>query len=343
MTDKKRRVEIPSEIAAEVQFQSDRICCVCRQPRRPITLHHIDGDPSNSVSENIAVLCLDCHRETQIRGGFDRKLDVLQVRLYKADWIKRVEAKRNSTGLISSPDEGQVLRYIQLAEKSDEQLYEFEADYVLVGSADSIADSATNACITGFVSHCLQSFREDAVVGIGAKNQIKETRPVAAAYDSLLISHDVHLFTPQVLSLEFQLTRYGAGAAHPNHHTRILNFRLHPSMRLELQDIFNPSADYLTKLSAFCVNDLHKQKAQRGQGTAHLERFSTTKDEWILSGASAKLGNYQRFSLARYGVVIHFDPYHVGPYADGKYEVFVPAYELQGLIRREIASLLRWP
>jgi hypothetical protein len=75
---KKCRTEIPSEIAAQVLFESDRTCCVCRVPGRPIQIHHIDDDPSNSPADNLAVLCFDCHRDTQIRGGFDRKLMLLR-------------------------------------------------------------------------------------------------------------------------------------------------------------------------------------------------------------------------------------------------------------------------
>jgi len=94
MTQKKQRIEIPSETAAQVLFESHRMCCVCRK-EKPVNLHHIDEDPSHSNSDNLAVLCFDCHRETQIRGGFDRKLDADQIRLFKSDWLRRVAALRN--------------------------------------------------------------------------------------------------------------------------------------------------------------------------------------------------------------------------------------------------------
>lgn len=90
----KNRTEIPAEMAAQVLFDSDRTCCVCRK-RKPIQLHHIDDDPANHAHENLAVLCFDCHRETQIRGGFDRKLDAHQIRLYRADWLATVARLRD--------------------------------------------------------------------------------------------------------------------------------------------------------------------------------------------------------------------------------------------------------
>lgn len=94
MAKKKNRTEIPSEVAAQVLFISDRTCCVCRTRGKPVQIHHIDDDPSHNDKQNLAVLCFDCHRETQIRGGFDRKLDAEQVILYRSDWLRAVAANR---------------------------------------------------------------------------------------------------------------------------------------------------------------------------------------------------------------------------------------------------------
>lgn len=91
---KKIREPIPDDIAARVLFLSDRICCVCRVRGKPVQIHHIDEDPSNNNLKNLAVLCFDCHRETQIRGGFDRKLDSDQVILYRDDWLRLVAQQR---------------------------------------------------------------------------------------------------------------------------------------------------------------------------------------------------------------------------------------------------------
>lgn len=91
---KKKKVPIPPEIAARVQFLSDRTCCVCRKKGKPIQLHHIDDAPSNNEIANLCVLCFDCHRETQISGGFDRKLDADQITLYRDNWHKIVSQLR---------------------------------------------------------------------------------------------------------------------------------------------------------------------------------------------------------------------------------------------------------
>jgi hypothetical protein len=89
-----KRVPIPQDIAAAVLFHSDRICCVCRTPGKKIQIHHIDDDPSNNQAMNLAVLCLECHGDTQLSGGFGRKLDANQVRLYRDDWYELVSGRR---------------------------------------------------------------------------------------------------------------------------------------------------------------------------------------------------------------------------------------------------------
>ena len=91
-----QRTEIPPEVAAEVLFQSDRTCCVCRMRGRPVQIHHLDEDSANHAPDNLAVLCFDCHRDTQVKGGFDRKLESRQVRLYRDDWYGHVTRRRKA-------------------------------------------------------------------------------------------------------------------------------------------------------------------------------------------------------------------------------------------------------
>jgi hypothetical protein len=67
-------------------------------------IHHIDDDPSNNEESNLSVLCLVCHRETQIRGGFDRKLDASQIILYRDNWLQLVAKRRAESSSAVSPN-----------------------------------------------------------------------------------------------------------------------------------------------------------------------------------------------------------------------------------------------
>src|SRR5215207_522045 len=96
-----RRTKIPSDLAADVMFAADRTCCVCHEPRRSVHIHHLDEDHSNNDPDNLAVVCLQCHDDTQLSGGFGRKLNANLVRRYRDDWYASVAARR-----AQQPDSG---------------------------------------------------------------------------------------------------------------------------------------------------------------------------------------------------------------------------------------------
>ena len=118
MIKKKNRLSIPDDIAARVQFLSDRTCCVCRETQKPIQIHHIDNNPANNTIDNLCVLCFDCHRDTQISGGFDRKLDSHQILLYRDDWYSMVKVQRtkNKNSDVSINDIFKINKATSLAE-----------------------------------------------------------------------------------------------------------------------------------------------------------------------------------------------------------------------------------
>jgi hypothetical protein len=98
---KKLRTPIPSDVADEVLFSQDHTCCICRERGKPVQIHHINGDPSDNRSDNLAVLCLHDHDRTLQRGGFGRTLTEGEVTKYRDDWLVRVE-RRYERGITKS-------------------------------------------------------------------------------------------------------------------------------------------------------------------------------------------------------------------------------------------------
>lgn len=82
---------------AKALFDSDRICCVCRdRARKHIQIHHIDGDHTNDNPDNLAVLCLECHADTLQKGGFSRHLSPAEVKLFRNDWLAIIQHERRN-------------------------------------------------------------------------------------------------------------------------------------------------------------------------------------------------------------------------------------------------------
>ena len=90
----KERTPVPPDVSAEVLFLQDHTCCICREPGKAVQVHHIDDNPTNHSIENLAVLCLEDHERTQVRGGFGKKLLSAEVERYRGDWVKRVAERR---------------------------------------------------------------------------------------------------------------------------------------------------------------------------------------------------------------------------------------------------------
>lgn len=93
---KKVRVPIPEELSIEILKSSDRTCCVCRDSTKDVQIHHIDENPANNVFENLAVLCLQCHNDTMITGGFGKKLKKNLVIKYRDEWLKIVKDRNDN-------------------------------------------------------------------------------------------------------------------------------------------------------------------------------------------------------------------------------------------------------
>ena len=100
--NKKKRIKIPGDTASEILFLSDRTCCVCNVRGKHVQIHHIDENPSNNDIKNLSILCLECHNDTMIKGGFGRKLDAHQVIKYQTEWIERVRKRKEKADEIAS-------------------------------------------------------------------------------------------------------------------------------------------------------------------------------------------------------------------------------------------------
>ena len=172
---------------------------------------------------------------------------------------------------------------------------------------------------------------------------MKKTAFAVTAHDDLLIAHKIWMFTDDLLSIELRVWTYHAGAAHGNSVTHTLNFRVNPPLQIGLGDVFSPdhlSRDYLGLLSKFCIADLHEQQSRHFSDPKEREEaLAVIQDDWILKGAGSNPDNFGGFALTQDGLRIFFDPYQVGSYAEGRYEVLVPYSVLAPLLSDDIKLL----
>lgn len=89
------RKKIPARTEAEVMFQSDLQCCV--DQKRGVHIHHIDGNPGNNSSNNLALLCFECHDRATITGSLSKKLSAGTIRKYLEHHYDTIQRKRRAS------------------------------------------------------------------------------------------------------------------------------------------------------------------------------------------------------------------------------------------------------
>lgn len=146
---------------------------MCRVRGRPVQIHHIDDDPSNNDPANLVVLCLECHNETQVRGGFGRRLDAAQVLQFRADWLERVRSRRDRADALAADvmgGQGSTGRTTRPATRPDLPLEDFvrtlpELRHRAYAAAQPAWDSGVTADMVN-ASYAVVEVLEDIVVSL---------------------------------------------------------------------------------------------------------------------------------------------------------------------------------
>lgn len=247
----------------------------------------------------------------------------------KGDWSKPNSDKKTAFALHQEPIEfssGVEVVSKQIREKNKKLKYEVDVAYPqLTGSTDPNYEKfnrATRALITKKVSDFRQEMTpsaEDSEGQDAANPALDESMG-----SDLNVGYVVVLAKDDLVSIEFTVSSYSAGAAHPNSYTEVVNFDLKNGKQLKLADLFVPGSKYLQAIATYCIQDLKKQT--KGAD-------ATLDDDWIQKGAAPELTNYDNWTVRKKGLGITFDPYQVGPYAAGPQNVVVPYASLKDIIR----------
>jgi hypothetical protein len=104
------RPDIPKSVYDMLMYESNRTCCICKDDRRPIIIHHIV--PWEKVYkheiDNLVVLCVLHHAEAHRgllsgSGLLENKLAPEEVKVHKQNWLDEIKElkRKNVLGLIS--------------------------------------------------------------------------------------------------------------------------------------------------------------------------------------------------------------------------------------------------
>lgn len=210
----------------------------------------------------------------------------------------------------------------QIKESNKKLNYEIAAQYPQLTGGNNPNLEKFNQAARGAVTRKVAGFKKDMAPEEGENTE--ETRPSDSMGSDLTISYTVALAQDDLVSIDFEVSSYFQGAAHPNSYSDTLNYDLKNGKLLKLADLFKPGAKYLQAIANYCIADLKKQATEKGLQPEEIEK-----------GAAAKSDNYLSWTLTKRGLGIGFDPYQVGPYAVGPQYVLVPYSDLKDLINPE--------
>lgn len=143
---------------------------------------------------------------------------------------------------------------------------------------------------------------------------------------------DAHCTEPtivgKVLTVQYAIHWYGAGAAHGNMHFSTYSFVLDPLCLIDgLESIFKSSGEALVTIQNYVRKSLKETKI----GDDDEEGYSLDPD-WVDSGTSS-WSDFSSFIPKEDGIEILFSPYHVGAYACGPQFVLLPYIEIIDCMR----------
>ena len=211
----------------------------------------------------------------------------------------------------------------QITEKKEKPRYEIAAQYPQITGAAGGGFDKFNQESRSLVARSISRFKKQMAESL--TEEAPETEDSAPGSD-LGIGYSIGMARDDLISVEFDIGGYYAGAAHPNSHTEVLNYDLKNGRVLSLADLFKPGAKYLQLISTYAINDLRAQAKAKGPD-------SMLSDETIRSGAGPNIKNYKSWTISRKGLSLTFDAYQVAPYAAGPQNVVIPYSALKEIIR----------
>lgn len=205
----------------------------------------------------------------------------------------------------------------QIKEKNKKLNYQIDVEYPQITGSPNPAAEKFNQQSKALVSEEVRSFRSAMIDS--AAEEIETTTG-----SDLGIGYTVGFANDNLISINFGVGSYYRGAAHPNSHSRVLNFDLKNGKALRLAELFKAEARYLQIVSDYCIKDLRKQSKAKAD---------MLDEESIQNGAGPNAKNYQSWTITKRGLGINFDSYQVGPYVAGPQFVLIPYSAIKDAIK----------
>lgn len=182
-------------------------------------------------------------------------------------------------------------------------------DYpVLTSMKDTKIQSNINSQILASVNSIKSNFLKDLTDEMfgGNKNELN------------IVTPKVYL-AKDVVNVEFEVSEYYSGAAHPNHYQYAQNFFILTGKKISLKNVFKTDENYLSLVSKTVKPLVEAKVKSLGFDTSMVSEGIKPTEE-----------NFKFFHITENGLVIIFNPYQVAPYVVGTLNITIPWASLNG-------------
>ncbi|HKY28361.1 MAG TPA: DUF3298 domain-containing protein [Pyrinomonadaceae bacterium] len=244
------------------------------------------------------------------------------------NWTKPNGDKKTAFSLHQEPIEfsgGVEIASKSIKENNKKLKYEIDADYPQVTGATDGRYDKFNQEAKNVAAAEVANFRKEMAEWAAEQAEIQTDEEPASGNSGLQVGYTISLANDSLISTQFNIGTYFQGAAHPNSHTRVVNYDLKAGKPIKLADLFNPGSKYLQTISSYSIKELKKQSSKGGE--------SMFDDEWVQKGAGPSADNYKSWVITKKGLGINFDAYQVAPYAAGPQHVLIPYSVLKDIIK----------
>jgi len=189
--------------------------------------------------------------------------------------------------------------------------YSIDVEYPQVVGVPTPGQDKFNKLVSAMITRRVNAFKKEA-----ADDQ---DVPADSMGSSLDVNYTIEMASVNLISVEFLVGTYSAGAAHPNYFYETVNFDTQKGREIKLNELFKVNSKYLSAISRYCIVQLKKKLGEDNNDT-------------INNGAAPKADNYDSWCITDSGLMIFFSPYQVASYADGAPQVLIPYSKIAELL-----------
>lgn len=219
-------------------------------------------------------------------------------------------AEEKELTIVENEDKLLVINSGKINEETEAYIIEVDMP-IITGFESKEFENSINKKLNDFISTYIEEVKTMAL-------EIQEEGYLTSPY-FLGTGYSVQVNNSDYLSLMINYNEY-TGGAHGNYFSEAFTYDVKNEKVLSLNDLFLDGVDYMTPLQENVLKAIENKRSTSEYGDQLHSWYEGLEEELIT------------FTLEAEGLGIHFQPYEIGPYAEGAPSFIIPFGAFDGLL-----------